>query len=57
MGDADHILFDDRSFIQILGHVMRGGSDQLDAFFKRLPIRYSSLEAWQKRVVNVDNPP
>lgn len=28
--NAGHVLFDDRAFVQILGDVVRGGTDDLD---------------------------
>ena len=38
MGDAHDVLFEDRPFIQIGGHVMRCRPDQLDAAFVGLVV-------------------
>jgi hypothetical protein len=37
--DVDHLLFDDRAFVQILGYIVGGGPDQLDPASERLVVR------------------
>src|SRR6201992_1308563 len=54
VGDVLDILIDDRAFVEITGHVMSGGADQLDAALMRLVIGARALETRQERVVNVD---
>src|SRR3984893_1868502 len=54
MADALDVLVDDRAFIECAGDVMRGGADQLDAALMRLMVGPRALEAWQKRMMDVD---
>ena len=49
-----HVLFDDRTLVQVLGHVVSGGADQLDAAIVRLLVGPRALKARQERMVNVD---
>ena len=56
VADALHVLLDDRPFVEIRGHVMGGGADQLHAARIRLMIGFCALEAGQERVMNVDAP-
>jgi len=44
VADALHVLLDDRPLIEIGGHVMGGGPDQLHAPRKGLMIRFCSLK-------------
>jgi len=37
-------LFDDRAFVEIVGHEMRGCANQFDAACMRLVIRFCALE-------------
>ena len=36
MAHPDHVLFDDRTFVEVGGHIVGGGPDQLDAALVRL---------------------
>ena len=54
---AGHVLLDDRAFVQVGRHVVRGGADQLDAALVRLPVGLGALEAGQETVVDVDGTP
>src|ERR1017187_6994953 len=54
MAHGLHILLDDRTLVQILGHVMGGGADQFYAARMRLMIRLRALESRQERGVDVD---
>ncbi len=49
------ILFDDRSFIEVAGHVVRRGTDDLHATIMRLAIRVGADECGEERVVDVDH--
>jgi hypothetical protein len=51
---ADNVLLDDRALIQVLGDVVSGGADQLDATILRLLERAGADEGGQERVVDVD---
>ncbi|MNV60820.1 hypothetical protein D3C71_1532970 [compost metagenome] len=57
MVHAGHVLFDDRAFVQIRGHIVRGGADDLDPARVRLVIRLRAFEAGQEAVVDVDRTP
>ena len=54
MGDALHILLDNRAFIEIRGDVMRRGADEFDAALMRLVVWLGPFEAGQKGVVDID---
>jgi hypothetical protein len=54
--DADHVLLDDRSLVQLGGHVVRGRADQLHPALGRLPVRVGADERRQEAVVDVDRP-
>jgi hypothetical protein len=49
MVDACDILFDDRPLVQVAGHVVRRGADQLDTTFEGLLVRSSALKARKER--------
>src|SRR5581483_4638981 len=55
MRDAGYILFDDRTVVQHLRHVVAGGSDQLDSPRMRRVIRPRTRERRQKRVMHIDD--
>ena len=46
MIDARDVLLDDRTFIQLGGHVVRGRADELDAAIVRLLVGPSRPENW-----------
>src|SRR4051812_45089984 len=48
------ILFDDRTFIERRGHVMRGRANELHAALMRLMVGLRTFESRQKRMVDVD---
>src|SRR3954451_11842594 len=52
--DARHVLLDDRALVEVAGHVVRRGADQLHAAVERLVVGPRTLEARQERVVDVD---
>src|SRR5436190_8574939 len=52
----DHVLLDDRALVQLRGHVVGGGADQLDAARVGLVVGLGALEARQEGVVDVDHP-
>ncbi len=52
--DAAHLLLNDRAFVQVAGHVVGRGADELDAPLKSLVIRPRAFEAGQEAVVDVD---
>src|SRR6185312_5205806 len=54
MADALDVLFDDRPLVQIGGHEVGGGADQLHAAGVRLVIGPGALEPGQERVVDID---
>ena len=54
MVDADDVLVDDRSVVELLGDVMGRRPDQLDAPLARPPIGIGAGERRQERVVDVD---
>ena len=47
-------LLDDRAFVEVIGHVVRRGADDLHAARMRLRIGLGALEARQEGVVDVD---
>ena len=49
-----HVLLDDRTFVEVGGHVVGGGADQLHAAVVRLVVGLGALEAGQEGVVDVD---
>src|SRR5690606_32596530 len=51
-----HLLLDDRALVEVGGHEVRRGADELDAAGVCLVVRPSALEAGQERVVDVDRP-
>ena len=53
--DADHVLLDDRALVEILGDVVGGGADQLNAASVGLVVGLGTLEGRQERVVDVDD--
>ena len=55
--DAHHVLLDDRALVEVRGHVVGGGADQLDAAVEGLVVGPRALEARQERVVDVDRLP
>ena len=52
---VNNILCDNRAFVQVLGHIMRGGADQLDAPLKGALIGIGPHEGRQETVVDVDD--
>src|SRR3954452_11620240 len=54
--DAEHLLLDDRAFVQVPGDVVRRRADELDPPGMCLVVRASALEARQHRMVDVDRP-
>src|SRR5205823_6883434 len=55
--DARDFLLDDRSFVELRRHVMRGRADQLHAALVRLMVRLGAAKARQERVMDVDRAP
>ena len=51
-----HGLVDDRAFVEVAGHIVRGGADEFDTAGMRLVVRPGPLEGGQERVVDVDRP-
>ena len=56
MRDSLHVLLDDGTFVQIAGHVMGGGPDQLDAAREGLVLRARALESGEGGVEDVGTP-
>ncbi|OKH79518.1 hypothetical protein EB73_35100 [Mycobacterium sp. SWH-M3] len=54
MVDADHLLLDDRSLVEVGSHVMRGGANEFHATVEGLMVRLGALESREERVVDVD---
>ena len=54
--NAGHILFNDRSFIQISGHVVGGRTNYFYAALVRLVVGLGTFKAGQHAVVNIDGP-
>ena len=55
MSHANHVLFDDRSFVQVLGRVMGGRSNDLHATVVRLSVGIGSDKGRKKGMVDVDD--
>ena len=55
VADPDHVLLDDRAGVELLGHVVGGGADQLDAARLGAGVRVRAGERRQERVVDVDH--
>ena len=55
MVDADDILLDDGPLVQLGGHVVAGGADQLDAPLVGLVVGLGADEAGEEAVVDVDD--
>src|SRR5439155_1041663 len=56
VGDTGDILLDDRPFVQLVGHIMTGGADQLYAANEGPVVRAGAAERRKKGVVHVDDP-
>ena len=54
MVDAHDVLVDDRPVVELLGDVVGGGADQLDAALVRPAVRIGAGEGGQEGVVDVD---
>ena len=52
---AHHVLFDDWTLVKVSSDIVRRRSDEFDATLVCLVIRLSALEAWEKRMMNVDH--
>ena len=57
MIDPLHILFDDRPFIEVASHEMRGRADQLHPALVRAGVGPCALEAGQEAVMDIDAAP
>jgi len=55
--DADHVLFDYRTLVEVGGHVVAGRADELHALDPSLMVRACTHETGQKTMVNVDDLP
>jgi hypothetical protein len=55
MTHSSYFLFDDRTFIEILGRVVGSGANQLDPSTMSLSVRSCSSKGGQERVMNVDD--
>ena len=55
VGDAGDVLLDDRTLVQVGGHVVGGRADQLDAAIVGLRVGTRALEGGQEGVVDVDD--
>ena len=55
MRDARHILFDDRTGIQLSRHIVRRGTDDLHTALVGLMVGFRTDECRQERVVDVDD--
>ena len=53
--DALHVLLDDRALVELLGDVVGGRADQLDAALVRVAVGLGAGERRQERVVDVDH--
>ena len=53
--DARDVLLDDRAGVELLGDVVRGRADDLDAALARAAVRVGADERRQERVVDVDH--
>ena len=47
-------LRDDRTLVEIAGHILSRRPDQLHAAIERLRLGLCALEAWQEGMVDVD---
>src|ERR1700683_2131461 len=56
MRDADHVLLNDRTIVEHLGHGVAGRADHFDSTIERLMVRTGTDECRQERVMDVDNP-
>ena len=56
MLDADDFLIDDRAGIELGGDIMAGRADQFDTARVRFLIRVRADEAWEKGMMDVDDP-
>src|SRR6202041_840134 len=54
MGNAHHVLLDNRSFVQGGGDVMAGGPNQFHATLESLMIGFRPDESGKKRMVDID---
>ena len=48
VGDADHVLLDDRALVEVLGRVVGGGADQLHAAVVRALVGAGAREGGQE---------
>jgi hypothetical protein len=55
VADPRDVLGDNRTLIERRGHIVRGGTDNLDSSRISLVVRSPSRKGRQKAVVNVDN--
>ena len=55
VGDAGDVLLDDRTLVEVGGHVVGGRTDQLDAALVGLRVGARALEGRQEGVVDVDD--
>ena len=55
MRHPDDVLLDDRALVELLGHVVRRGADELDSTFLRLVVRTRAHERREEGVVDVDD--
>src|SRR5437868_2911585 len=55
VGDACDVLLDDRTRVELFGHVMSGGPDDLHATIQGTTIWVGPDEGRQKRMVDVDD--
>src|SRR5919106_5672729 len=55
--DAGDLLLDDRPFVEVLGDVVGGGTDELHTAGVGLRVGAGTLEGGQERVVDVDRAP
>ncbi len=55
MTDPHHVLLDDRALVEVLGRVVGGGADQLDAALVGMTVGLGAGERRQERVMDVDH--
>ena len=55
VGDAGDVLLDNRTLVEVGGHVVGGRADQLDAAIMSLRVGTRALEGGQEGVVDVDD--
>ena len=53
--NSSDVLLDDRTLVEVGRHEVSCGADEFDSPGMGLGIRVSTLEAWQERVVDVDD--